>query len=232
MRKFLVVLLILLAALVVVADIGGRSLAQNMVARQIASQMQMAEEPAVSIEGWAFLPQAISGTYSEINITAETATMGGVTAEQVDVTATDVEAPLADLMNRPSVVAGEVEGSATLPYSVFNPYLPEGITLTTEGGEPRISGELALTELGFSTSVSAGGEFTVDGDTVHVTPVDLEVADSPADVSGMVSSMITFSFDLPQLPFGLTATDLEATSSGVRITGTGSDVPLMGSEAA
>ncbi|MEE2046822.1 DUF2993 domain-containing protein, partial [Nocardiopsis tropica] len=87
MRKFLVVLLILLVALVVAADVGGRSFAQSAVARQLAQQLQMAEEPTVEIEGWAFLPQVFGGEYSEIRITADTATLNGVTLEQIDATA-------------------------------------------------------------------------------------------------------------------------------------------------
>ena len=62
MRKFLVVLLILLVALVVAADIGARSVAQGTVARQLAQQLQMAEEPNVEIEGWAFLPQVLGAS--------------------------------------------------------------------------------------------------------------------------------------------------------------------------
>ncbi|WP_017585801.1 LmeA family phospholipid-binding protein [Nocardiopsis ganjiahuensis] len=232
MRKFLVVFLILVAALVVVADIGARSFAQSTLAERLSQQMEMSEEPDVAIEGWAFLPQVISGTYTEINIQADSATMGGVTVEKIEATASEVEAPLSDLMNQPTVTAGQVDGSFVVPYTYFNPYLPEGMTISTENGEPRISGELALPELGLSTSVSSGGEFTVDGDTLTVTPVDIEVGNAPINVDGVVSSMLTFSAQVPELPFGLTATDMEATSSGLKITGTGDDVPLMGSEAA
>ncbi|WP_150240553.1 LmeA family phospholipid-binding protein [Nocardiopsis quinghaiensis] len=232
MRKFLVVLLVLLAALVVAADIGARGFAQDMVARQVAQQLQMSEEPEVSIEGWAFLPQALSGTYSEINITAASATMDSITVEQVDVTATEVEAPPAELLDQPSVVAGRLDGSFTVPYSYFNAYLPEGITITTEGDEPRISGELALPGSGISTPVDAGGEFAVEDGTVTVTPVDIQIGAAPAGVGDTVSGMLTSSFQVPQLPFGLTVTEAETTSSGLRVTGTAQDVPIMGSEAA
>ncbi|MEE2051549.1 DUF2993 domain-containing protein [Nocardiopsis tropica] len=232
MRKFLVVLLILLVALVVAADVGGRSFAQSAVARQLAQQLQMAEEPTVEIEGWAFLPQVFGGEYSEIRITADTAALNGVTLEQIDATAADVRAPLADMLDQPSVVAGQLDGSAVVPYSYFNAYLPEGITITTENGQPRITGELALPELGLSTSVNAGGEFGVDGDTLSFTPDDIQVDGVPGDVSGLVAGSLTFSAQAPALPFGLAVTDMEPTSTGLRITGTGSDVPLMGADAA
>ena len=232
MRKFLVVFLILLAALVVVADIGARSFAQNTLSERLAQQMEMSEEPDVAIKGWAFLPQVLSGTYTEVDINADSATMSEVTVEQIEATASDVEAPLSDLMDQPSVVAGQVDGSFVVPYSYFNPYLPEGMTIGTENGEPRISGELALPELGLSTSVSSGGEFTVEDGMLSVTPVDIEVGDLPINVDDQVASMLTFGAQVPDLPLGLTITDMEPTSSGLRITGAGTDIPLMGSEVA
>ncbi|MEC3892553.1 MULTISPECIES: LmeA family phospholipid-binding protein [Nocardiopsis] len=232
MRKFLVVLLILLAALVVVADIGARSFAQSTLSERLAQQMDMSEEPDVSIEGWAFLPQVLSGTYTEVNIDAASATMSGVTVEQVEATASDVEAPLSDLMNEPDVVAGQVDGSFVVPYTYFNPYLPEGMTIGTEEGDARISGELALTELGRSIPVSSGVEFTVDGDVLTVTPVDIQIGDLPIDLGDQVADALGFSAQVPELPLGLSVTEMEATSSGLRITGTGSDIPLMGSEVA
>lgn len=232
MRKFLVVLLILLAALVVVADIGARSFAQSTLSERLAQQMDMSEEPDVSIEGWAFLPQVLSGTYTEVNIDAASATMSGVTVEQVEATASDVEAPLSDLMNEPDVVAGQVDGSFVVPYTYFNPYLPEGMTIGTEEGDARISGELALTELGRSIPVSSGVEFTVDGDVLTVTPVDIQIGDLPLDLGDQVADALGFSAQVPELPLGLSVTEMEATSSGLRITGTGSDIPLMGSEVA
>ncbi|MEU3141909.1 DUF2993 domain-containing protein [Nocardiopsis alba] len=232
MRKFLVVLLILLAALVVVADIGARSFAQSTLSERLAQQMDMSEEPDVSIEGWAFLPQVLSGTYTEVNIDAASATMSGVTVEQVEATASDVEAPLSDLMNEPDVVAGQVDGSFVVPYTYFNPYLPEGMTIGTEEGDARISGELALTELGRSIPVSSGVEFTVDGDVLTVTPVDIQIGDLPIDLGDQVADALGFSAQVPELPLGLSVTEMEATSSGLRITGTGSGIPLMGSEVA
>ncbi|MET9710437.1 DUF2993 domain-containing protein [Nocardiopsis alba] len=232
MRKFLVVLLILLAALVVVADIGARSFAQSTLSERLAQQMDMSEEPDVSIEGWAFLPQVLSGTYTEVNIDAASATMSGVTVEQVEATASDVEAPLSDLLNEPDVVAGQVDGSFVVPYTYFNPYLPEGMTISTEEGDARISGELALTELGRSIPVSSGVEFTVDGDVLTVTPVDIQIGDLPIDLGDQVADALGFSAQVPELPLGLSVTEMEATSSGLRITGTGSDIPLMGSEVA
>lgn len=232
MRKFLVVLLILLAALVVVADIGARSFAQSTLSERLAQQMDMSEEPDVSIEGWAFLPQVLSGTYTEVNIDAASATMSGVTVEQVEATASDVEAPLSDLLNEPDVVAGQVDGSFVVPYTYFNPYLPEGMTIGTEEGDARISGELALTELGRSIPVSSGVEFTVDGDVLTVTPVDIQIGDLPIDLGDQVADALGFSAQVPELPLGLSVTEMEATSSGLRITGTGSDIPLMGSEVA
>ncbi|MEV2274636.1 DUF2993 domain-containing protein [Nocardiopsis sp. NPDC049922] len=232
MRKFLVVLLFLIGVVAVVADVALRGVAEGTVSERMAQQLDMTENPDVAIEGWAFLPQVVSGEYSRITISADSAAMAGVTVEQIEAAASDVEAPLSDLLEQPSVVAGTIDGSFVVPYSYFSSHLPEGMTVTTEGGEPRITGELAIPELGLSTSVSAGGEFTVEGDTVRLTPVDVQLGNTPVDVTSMVEGMLSFSVQAPALPFGLTVTDMEAASNGLRITGVGQDVPLMGAEAA
>ncbi|MDE3720876.1 DUF2993 domain-containing protein [Nocardiopsis sp. N85] len=232
MRKFLVVLLILLAVLVISADVGGRALAQNMIAGQVAQQFQMEQDPAVSIEGWAFLPQALGGTYEEIVITAPSATFGEYPVEQIEVRAKDVDAPLAELLDQPEVTAGRIDGSAVLPYAILNPFLPEGITVSTEGGKPYASGELAMVNLGISVPVSAALDISVQDGVVSATPTDIQVEGAPIDLTGVVSDMITVSFPMPQMPFGMTVTDAEAVSGGLRVTGVAENVPLMGSGAA
>ncbi len=232
MRKFLVVLLILLVGLVVGADIGGRSLAQNMIAGQVREQFQMEQEPTVRIEGWAFLPQAFGGTYEEIVISAPSATFGEYPVEQIEVHAMDVDAPLSELLSDPQVTAGRIDGSAVLPYSILNPFLPEGITVSTEGGRPYASGELAVVDLGISVPVSAALDISVQDGVVSATPTDIQVEGAPTDISGLVSGMMTVSFPVPQMPFGMTVTDAEAVSGGLRVDGTAENVPLMGAEAA
>ena len=231
MRKFLVVLLILLAALVVGADVGGRSLAQNMIADQVRQQFQMEQEPTVEIEGWAFLPQAFGGTYEEIVISAPSATFGEYPVEKIEVRALDVDAPLSELLSDPQVTAGRIDGSAVLPYSILNPYLPEGITVSTENGMPQASGELAVADLGISVPVSAALEVSVQDGIVSAAPTDIQVEGAPIDISGLVSGMMTVSLPVPQMPFGMTVTDAEAVSGGLRVDGTAENVPLMGSDA-
>lgn len=233
MRKFLVVFLIFLAVVVVVGDVLARSFAQNTIASQTAQQMNMPEEPDVSIEGWAFLPQAISGNYSEINLSADSATVENVDVEQVRVDLSDVDAPLMGLIGGdPDVTAGEVDGSVVLPYGYLNSQLPEGVTINNEGEEARMSGELAITELDLSTQISSGAEFEVDDDTLHVRPVDVEVDGAPSQVVDSVAGMLSFSIQIPDLPYGLRITDVDPAGAGVRVDGTASDVPIMGSEAA
>ncbi|GHD29422.1 LmeA family phospholipid-binding protein [Nocardiopsis kunsanensis] len=233
MRKFLVVFLIFLAVVVVVGDVLARSFAQNTIAARTAEQMNMSEEPDVAIEGWAFLPQAIKGDYSEIGLSAGSATVEGVDVEQVNVDLTDVGAPLPDLVGgQPEVVAGGIDGSVVLPYGYLDSQLPEGVTINNEGEEARMSGELAITELDLSTRISSGAEFEIDDGTLHVIPVDVEVDGAPSRVVDSVAGMLAFSIQIPELPYGLQITEVEPTGSGVRVDGTAQDVPIMGDEAA
>ncbi|WP_028649943.1 DUF2993 domain-containing protein [Nocardiopsis sp. CNT312] len=231
MRKFLIVLLFLIACGVVAADIVLRGVAEDLASERIV-QTGATDEAHVAIGGWAFLPQVITGEYERIVITADSASAAGMTIEQIEVSATGVEAPLSELLAQPLLVAGQVEGSFVVPYSYFGSRLPEGVSFSTEGGEPRISGELALPGTGRSVPVTAGGEFTVDGDVVALTPVDVQAGDGSLDAGPVAEGMLSFDFETPELPFGLSLTDMETASNGLRITGVGQDVSLAGSEAA
>lgn len=228
MRAF-VVFLVFLLIVVVVADRALHSAAQNMIAERVAQQTGMTEEPDVGIGGFAFLPQAVRGTYSEITISADSMQIGEYTLEQVDVLAEDVDAPLSDLLTQPQVVAGSMTGSTVLPYSEVVQELPEGVAIENENGQPRLTGEVAVPQWGISVTVSSGAEFAVEENTLYVRPVDLEIGDAPVDISGLVEGMLVQAYAIPQLPFGLRITDVEATPSGVRFSGEGEDVPLMGS---
>ena len=67
MRRLLIVLVVL-AALLVVADRVGVVVAENRLAGQIQQQLVLDSKPDVSIHGIPFLTQAIRGRYKDIRV--------------------------------------------------------------------------------------------------------------------------------------------------------------------
>lgn len=225
MRKLLVIL-ILLVIVVVIADRALHSGAESEVAKRVSQEYPMASEPEVDIAGFPFLTQAISGNYSEIDVVTGAFTYEDIQFERVDVTLSDVEAPLADLLSEPSIVAGSAEGTALLPYSELQKRLPEGVIIEQqEGGSPRISGDLAIQ--GFSVPVESAIDISVTDSTISVVPTDVEVGEVDLDVGG-IEEELAFDFPVEDLPFELAMTDVETLPNGVQISARGTDIWIAG----
>ncbi|MFC4562693.1 DUF2993 domain-containing protein [Nocardiopsis mangrovi] len=227
MRKFLVFLVFLLI-MVAVADRGLHYAAQSEIATRVGQQYEMASEPEVTIGGFPFLTQAIGGEYSEIHIVTGAITVDDIQLERVDVTAQDVRAPLGDLLTEPSVVAGSAEAKVMLPYSELQRRLPEGIVIENEDGSPRMTGDFA--EGGYSVPVSAELEVAISDDTITMSPTDIQIDESPFDIAAVAQERLTLAFPVPQLPFGLQVTGIEALPNGVEVSAEGTEVPLVGGD--
>lgn len=70
MRGFLVTLLVLVV-LLVGADFAGRWVAEDRVATELQSQLELDQEPGVDIHGFPFATQAATGEYGSVTLTAE-----------------------------------------------------------------------------------------------------------------------------------------------------------------
>ncbi|EME56922.1 DUF2993 domain-containing protein [Amycolatopsis decaplanina] len=112
--------LIALAVLVVLlvgADFGAAAFAEHTISQKTREQLKLANDPAVTVHGFPFLTQALSGDYGHITISAQ-----GVAVppklRDVDFNAdmSDVTAPLSDLTsgNTKSIVIGTLKGEVTI----------------------------------------------------------------------------------------------------------------------
>ncbi|GAB3439482.1 DUF2993 domain-containing protein [Streptomonospora sediminis] len=229
MRKFLVVLIFVLIV-VAVADRGLHYAAESEIASRVEQQYEMSSEPEVTIGGFPFLTQAFGGEYDRIRIVTGAIVVEDVQLERVDVTARDVKAPLSDLMTQPSVVAGTAEAKVMLPYSELQKRLPEGIVIENENGKPRMSGDLALGQ--YSTPVTADLNVSVEGDTIAVTPSNVEVGQNQLGNTGLVEDMLAMQVPVPEMPFGLEVAGIEALPNGVEVTAQAEDVQLVGADPA
>ncbi|GAA3728233.1 hypothetical protein HDA32_000221 [Spinactinospora alkalitolerans] len=224
MRKFLVFLIFLLVVLVA-ADRGLHYAAQSEIAKRVSQQYEMVGDPEVTIGGFPFLNQAVSGEYSEIHIVTGAMTVGEVQLERVDATLNDVRAPLDELMSEPNIVAGTANATVMLPYSELQKRLPEGLVIETENGTPRITGDIAYQ--GFSVGIESDIGIDVDGGTVMVTPSNISVGDAPIPTS-WIEDQLAIAFEMPPLPFDLQLTGIKALPNGVQATAEGTDVQITG----
>jgi len=111
-RKIIIVLSVLVI-LLIGADFGAAAFAEHTVSQKAREQFQLTDDPSVTIHGFPFTTQAVSGDYGHLSVRA-----GGVPVQDmlrdVELSAElrNVRAPLSDLTggNADNIKIGELEG--------------------------------------------------------------------------------------------------------------------------
>lgn len=118
--KRIVIVLVVLLGLLVGADFAAAAFAEHTVSQQAREQLGLSQDPAVTVHGFPFATQALSGEYDHISLSAD-----GVPVQDVlrDVSLSaelrDVRAPISDLAggNVQAITIGELEAQVTLKAS-------------------------------------------------------------------------------------------------------------------
>jgi hypothetical protein len=112
-----VIALVVLVLLLVGADFGAAAYAEHMISQKARTQLQLTDDPSVTIHGFPFLTQALGGDYSHISVSAA----GVPVADKLQDVALnaeleDVTAPLSDLTNgnTKAITIGKLTGSVTI----------------------------------------------------------------------------------------------------------------------
>jgi hypothetical protein len=112
-----VIALVVLVLLLVGADFGAAAYAEHMISQKARTQLQLTDDPSVTIHGFPFLTQALGGEYGHISVSAA----GVPVADKLQDVAVNAElenvtAPLSDLTsgNTKAITIGELTGSVTI----------------------------------------------------------------------------------------------------------------------
>jgi hypothetical protein len=235
-----IVLLILVAAALAVADRVAASYAErtisDRVAQQVADQKATSEKPDVTVEGFPFLTQVARGVYDQIKI--ELADFSGPAGDGrtlrmklLDVRANQVKAPFETLRSgNGEIVAGTVVGTGLIDYAQLAQLVGQpGVKLGEKDG--KLVGSAPVTALGQTFTVSGTAALTVQGDVVQVRFSDVKAEGLPdnALVRGLVNSYVqklAFNLTVPALPLDLKVKKVEPQADGLKITAEASNVTL------
>ncbi|MEJ2869597.1 DUF2993 domain-containing protein [Actinomycetospora sp. OC33-EN08] len=254
MRGFLITLAVL-AVLLVGVDTGARFVAQDRVASQLQTQLDLDEQPSVDINGFPFLTQAAAGEYPSVTLTAEHIPYRQLRDITLVADLGDVSLPPQSLIDGSvrSIPARTVTASAQVDPADLARILRvsdvtvepvTAATLEARGSEvaevdPSQAVELTSTTtvLGQQVRASVIATFRLAGGQIVLSARDIAVdsGDAPSSVSNAVSGALrsrlgSFSarLDPGQLPFSITATDLRAEDGKLVVSGTAEDVDLLG----
>ncbi|WP_113699055.1 DUF2993 domain-containing protein [Nonomuraea lactucae] len=221
MRKLIVFLIVLVVLLVVVDRVAVAGVERDL-SNRIAAAGDFSGKPTVTIEGIPFLTQALSGRYPEVRFDLGTLTYGGVPVKNLQGTAHDVTAPLADIIqNRPNIKAGRLVVRGTLTRATIDKYAPRGVKISGNGQRLVASGEVTVgvNRVRFSAEM-------------RVVVADGGVRLQAEKIQGVPDALAKFvSYTIPfkgGLPFDVKVTGVRNVADGLEFTAEASDVPLSG----
>ncbi|WP_193598581.1 DUF2993 domain-containing protein [Microbacterium sp. YJN-G] len=212
----LLIVVVLLAALVVVAEAVARTVVPSTVRSLVISELELPADQQLDVEARGILlPQLIGGSLDELRLSSDAVTIGGITGA-ADVTATGVPLRGGELGSATGTVA---IGQGQFARLLENSQLP-GAELTLDEPNVTLQGSVPL----FARDIPFGFTFTpgADGGDLLIMPVSVTLGGSEIELSRLATLLGEAGKRLaePQrvciadrLPAGITLT-------GLRIEGT------------
>lgn len=226
-----VIALVVLVGLLVAADRIALVIAERATGKTVQLAQDLDSAPAVSVSGFPFLTQLITGHFGQVTLTAKDLTVGraGRTVRISTVHAVlrgvDVSRDLS------SVRADTATATAAVSYPDLSSTL--GVPVVYGGASPdgfgRVTARKVVSVAGQEISGSVTAEVKIEGASLRfVSPVvSVDRAGSaavPQPVVDAFSSLFGDPLALTRLPFGLTVRSVTADHDGVHITLAGSAV--------
>lgn len=251
MKKVAIILLVLVG-LLVAADFGAAAAAEYQVSKRLRGHLDLPEDPAVRINGFPFLTQAIAGDYRNVEVTADRVTVAKLRNIGVEATLEHVRVPLSDLLSgsAESVRVDKVTGRARIQVSELGKLINvedlrieripgEDQTTTTQNPGDSGTGGTGPIKLTGTTEIDgrrvdvgiAGSLDLVDGQ-IQVTAREVEVAGLPQLPAALRLNLLRgFSarLDPGSLPFTVTPTALRVENDTLVVEGTAHDIELSAS---
>ena len=248
--KRTVAAVVVLGAVAVGLDYGSAALTESVVARQMRSQLSLADEPSVRVNNFPFLYQAISGRYRSVDVTADHIAVGPLRDVQVRSQLRDVRAPLSQMLGDGprTVTVREVEGTVRIGAPDVERLIREAGDvpvdklyidgIDADGLEKAVDdgADPALLSLEPATAVRMGGTVDVLGQEqqvtiiaelqladgrVQITPRDIRLDDADAQLPVALQRTLSRLFTLTLDPGGL---PLQVTPTTVRATSGGLEI--------
>jgi LmeA-like phospholipid-binding len=215
MRKLLIALGVLIVLFIAVDRIA-LVIAEDEVASQIATAYSMPVDPGVSITGFPFLTQVVSGDYQQIGVTADQIQADGVTLHDLNVHLTGVHATISQLLGggASTITADRATGTALVDFATVEQRLPHGVRLAPDGKSLKVSGTVSYN--GITVPVSAAAALAVTPSGISVRPEDVTVAGG-ISLPSSYTSRLHFTVPLGNLPLHLHVTSVQVTPGGLRV---------------
>jgi hypothetical protein len=245
------IILLVLVGLLVAADFAAAAAAEYQVSKRLGGHLDLPDDPAVRINGFPFMTQAIAGDYRNVEVTADRVTVARLRNIGVEATLEHVRVPLSDLLSgsAESVRVDKVTGRARIQVTELGklinvedlriePVADEDQTTTTQNpaGTGTGTGPVKLTGTaeidGRRAEIGIVGSLDLVDGQIQVTAHEVEVAGLPELPAALrVNLLRGFSarLDPGALPFTVTPTALRVENDTLVVEGTARNIELSAS---
>lgn len=220
---------VLVLGVLVAVDRFGVLYAEGRVASQLQEELELTATPEVDITGFPVLDQALAGRYDDVRLRIDAADLGDLTDLDVTVRLRGLQITLAELLSEEvePIPVRQVDGEVLVPFQTVADQIGEGVTVSRSSDGVVVTDTVDV--LGQDVEISGTGQLSVLGpNQLGVTVVGLNLAgiDVPDSVVDQLQEQLSFTYELPPLPFGLGITDATATDDGLEVTAAATDAVI------
>jgi hypothetical protein len=219
-RRFLIVVLIFLIAVVVAADRVGEIVAAHVLAGKLQTDEHLPNRPSTSIDGFPFLTQAFGGNYKDVKVTAHEVPVNAVPVTTLTANLHGVHLPFSKVIHGSvsQVPVDRVDGTAFVSFADANSYLSKhriaGSVIRLKPGSNGTATVMDRVHLaGKLLKLRGVGSVSVASNVVTVGVSQLTGASSA--LLSKAAKQLAVSFPLSGLPFRLQITAVTVTSAGL-----------------
>ena len=215
--------LIVIVVLLVVSDRVANAYAENQIASQAQSSLDLSGKPHVTIQGFPFWTQLLAHDFKTVDITASNETINSASAGGGALEIASLNATVDGLhfhgFNSTTATVDEFNASALITFTALANVggIPQGITLTSSGGNT-VTATISLGPI----SGSAQAQVTQSGPNT----INVKVTNADGIPGSVLGNLADFSFSIPKLPPGVSIRSVSVTQQGVMITISGQNTTL------
>ncbi|MBY8880956.1 LmeA family phospholipid-binding protein [Actinacidiphila acidipaludis] len=224
--RILLIVVVVLGGLFVAADRIAVTVAQNKAAQRAQATENLTEKPKVSITGFPFLTQVLSGKLDDVKVSADDIAAGdGSQSVRIDSFHADLYGvKLSNGFSR--AIADSADGQAFITYADLSKAAPAGIKVSYAGpsasGTPRVK----LTGSFMGAHLSVLSDIVLKKDTIGLHAQGLPKELTALGLEGKVRDEIDFTSQVTHLPANLELTSVTTTPDGISVRVGGKDIVL------
>ena len=216
-RRWPWITLIVVIVLLIAADRGANAFAEDQMASQFQSSLELSGKPHVTIQGFPFLTQLAAQNLHQVDVNAsnETAGPGG----QLEIKSLTATLHGLHIHGTNSATIDDFTASALVTFSALAHAgnLPGGITLSADGPN-RVKAHVDLDVV--------SGDVVLQVTQVGDSKINIKLVDANGLPTDLLGDLVNFTITIPKLPAGVKIQKISVTSEGLRVTAAGHNATL------